>query len=404
MFNQTALLVIFFMTFGIITFSCSKDNGDTEPVEVVLPKVSILDASTIKTKNNTTLLFYVSLDKKFDKEVSFDYFLSNGTAIATEDFEAKQGTVIIPIGQNSTNIEVIIIGAESYLREPNLTFNVILSNPKNCTFSDNTGEGVIITEDGTHLPTDNTGYSTPNSYPGYTLTWNDEFTGGKLNEATWNYEMGNGIGGWGNNELEYYTNNSKNIFLSEGNLIIEARKEAANGFNYTSSRITTKDKKEFTFGRIDIRAKLPKGKGIWPALWMLGANISEVGWPVCGEIDIMELVGHEAFRSHGTLHWKPISGTNDFRGSFYDLSGTDFSKEFHVFSIEWEEDIIKWFVDDVKFFTMTKTNLDGANYPFNAPQFFIFNVAVGGNWPGSPDNTTIFPQRMFVDYVRVFQK
>lgn len=392
------------MTFAIITFSCSKENGDTEPVEVVLPKVSILDASTIKTKTKNSLSFYVSIDKTFDKEVSFDYAFVNGTAIANEDYESKQGTVTIPIGQKTSNIEAIILGSELILREPNLVFTVALSNPKNCTFADDKGEASIITEDGNYLPTDTKGFATPNSYAGYSLIWSDEFSDDKLNENAWNYEIGNGIGGWGNNELEYYTNNSKNIFLSEGNLIIEARKEAANGFNYTSSRITTKDKKEFTFGRIDIRAKLPKGKGIWPALWMLGANINEVGWPVCGEIDIMELVGHEAFRSHGTLHWKPISGTNVHKGNFYDLSNTDYSKEFHVFSIEWEEDIIKWFVDDVKFFTMTKADLAGANYPFNEDQFFIFNVAVGGNWPGSPDNTTTFPQRMFVDYVRIFQK
>ena len=167
--------------------------------------------------------------------------------------------------------------------------------------------------------------------------------------------------------------------------------------------MTTQGKKEFKFGRIDIRAKLPVGKGIWPALWMLGANINTVGWPVCGEIDIMELVGTNPARVHGTMHWKPVSGASINKGGSYDLSSGNFSDRFRVFSIIWEEDKVRWFVDDVLYFTFTKADVGAANYPFNAPQFLIFIVAVGGNWPGPPDASTFFPQRMYVDYVRVFQ-
>jgi beta-glucanase (GH16 family) len=167
--------------------------------------------------------------------------------------------------------------------------------------------------------------------------------------------------------------------------------------------MTTQNKKNIKFGRIDIRAKLPVGKGLWPALWMLGENITSVGWPACGEIDIMELVGTNPSRVHGTMHWKALNGANINKGGSHDLAGGDYSQQFHVYSIVWTQNMIKWYVDDVLFFTGTAADLAGANYPFNANHFLIFNVAVGGNWPGPPDAGTVFPQRMFVDYVRVFQ-
>jgi beta-glucanase (GH16 family) len=167
--------------------------------------------------------------------------------------------------------------------------------------------------------------------------------------------------------------------------------------------MTTQGKKTFKFGRIDIRAKLPVGKGIWPALWMLGSSISTVSWPACGEIDIMELVGTFPSRVTGTMHWKALNGNATNKGANYNLVSGDFSQQFHVYSIIWTENNIKWYVDDQLFLTNTSFDVGSANYPFNANQFFIFNVAVGGNWPGPPDNTTSWPQRMFVDYVRVFQ-
>jgi len=278
-----------------------------------------------------------------------------------------------------------------------------LSNPKFCTIAASTAKGTILTEDGTYLPTDNTGYTTPLTYPGYTLAWNDEFSGTTLDLTAWNQEIGNGSGGWGNHELEYYTNSLKNTFLSNGNLIIEARNEALVGYNYSSGRMTTQNKKNFKFGRIDIRAKLPVGKGIWPALWMLGANITSVSWPACGEIDIMELIGTYPGRVFGTMHWKNAAGTHASKGEPFNLPSGDFSQQFHVYSIVWAQDIIKWYVDDQLGLTVTLADAGAANYPFNADQFFLFNVAVGGDWPGSPDATTPFPQRMFVDYVRVFQ-
>jgi beta-glucanase (GH16 family) len=328
--------------------------------------------------------------------------LSDATAISPNDYVASSGTITIPAGKTQTTIDVQIKGDPTNMRRNNLKFNVQLSKPVSCTIGTSTATGSILTEDGTYLPTDNAGYTTPLSYPGYTLAWSDEFSGNNLDLNVWNQEIGNGSGGWGNNELEYYTNSLKNVFLSNGNLIIEARKEAISGFNYSSARLTTQNKKSFKFGRIDIRAKLPVSKGMWPALWMLGSNISSVGWPACGEMDIMELIGAYPGRVYGTMHWKNSGGAHASKGTNYNLSSGDFSQQFHVYSMVWAQDLIKCYVDDQLYLTVSATDV-GATYPFNADQFFIFNVAVGGNWPGPPDATTQFPQRMFVDYVRVFQ-
>lgn len=398
--GQTSACLVWAALLCIVFFSCKKK---TDEAPAVVPVIKIEDASQARTASGGVMYFTLTLNKTTTVPVSVDYSLIDGTAKAAKDYTATSGTVTIPANQAQGQIEVSIKGDATDIRQTNLDFTVQLSNPKACTLGASSAKGTIITENGTNLATDNNGYSTPLSYPGYTLAWNDEFNGTALDLNAWNQEIGNGANGWGNNELEYYTNSTKNIFVSNGNLIIEARKEPVSGFNYSSARITTQNKKTFTFGRIDIRAKLPVGKGIWPALWMLGANIPTVSWPACGEIDIMELIGTYPGRCYGTMHWKPLSGTNTNKGSEYNLPSGDFSQQFHVFSIIWSQDTIKWLVDDQLFLTTTKADVGAANYPFNAPQFFIFNVAVGGNWPGAPDAGTQFPQRMFVDYVRVFQ-
>lgn len=384
----------------LLILSCSKKKEADVPT--IVPTIGIENGTRERVSSNTTLYFSVTLDKASNKAVSVNYTLTDGTAKSPKDYTAKTGTITLTAGQVQTQLAVDIAADATQTREENLTFNVQLSDPKDCKLGKTTAIGTIITENGTNLSTSNTGYSTPNTHPGYTLVWSNEFSG-PISASEWNMEIGNGSGGWGNNELEYYTSSSKNVFVSNGNLIIEARKEQVSGFNYTSARMTTQGKKTFTFGRVDIRAKLPKGKGIWPALWMLGSNISTVSWPACGEIDIMELVGHEPNRVHGTAHWKPVTGTSTNKGTGFTLPSGDFSQQFHVFSIIWERDVIKWLIDDQLFFTLAKADVGTANYPFNDPHFFIFNVAVGGNWPGAPDANTVFPQRMFIDYIRVFQ-
>ncbi len=390
---------------SILFFSCSK-KGDTSavpPTNVETPPVvSVFDVSQPITTSNTTMQFYINLDKSTTKSVSVDYTLVDGTATSPKDYTITSGTLTIPAGQVQATIDVQIKGDPTNLRRANVKFALQLSKPVLCTIGTTTAYGTILTEDGTNLPTDNTGYSTPISYPGYTLAWSDEFSGTSIDLNTWNQEVGNN-GGWGNNELEYYTNSAKNNFVSNGNLIIEARKEPMGGFNYSSSRMTTQNKKAFKFGRIDIRAKLPVSKGIWPALWMLGSNISSVSWPACGEMDIMELIGTYPSRVYSTMHWKSVSGGHDSKGTNYNLPSGDFSQQFHVFSMVWVQDLIKCYVDDNLYLTVASADVGASNYPFNANQFFIFNVAVGGDWPGPPDAATPFPQRMFVDYVRVFQ-
>ena len=242
-----------------------------------------------------------------------------------------------------------------------------------------------------------TGYSTPLNYPNYTLTWNDEFNGSSLS-SDWTQEIGNGNWGWGNNELQYYR--AQNTSLENGYLIITAKQENFGGKNYTSSRIKTQGNIFHTYGRIDIRAKLPFGQGLWPALWMLGENFSSTGWPSCGEIDIMEMIGGNGWNDrtvHGTVHWE--DNGHALYGGHNTLTSGRFADEFHVFSIIWTPSSIKWLRDDIQYHVIDINNLSAFHNDF----FFIFNVAVGGNWPGSPDASTIFPQTMIVDYVRVFQ-
>lgn len=249
------------------------------------------------------------------------------------------------------------------------------------------------------------GYKSPDSYDGYNLVWSDEFSGTALS-TDWTFELGDGcpdLCGWGNQELEYYK--KENTSLADGNLTITAKRESINGKPYTSSKLNTKGKKFFTYGRIDIRAKLPKGQGLWPALWMLGENIDEVSWPKSGEIDIMEMIGgskdNQDGTVHGTVHWDNNGNYANYGGSTKLPFGI-FNDEYHVFSIDWTEREIIWLLDGVKFHVIdiTPPGLD----EFHKPFYLILNVAVGGTWPGSPDGSTVFPQEMKVDYVRVFQK
>lgn len=247
------------------------------------------------------------------------------------------------------------------------------------------------------------GYITPLSYAGYELVWNDEFDGDEVNTDYWVFEIGTGcpdLCGWGNNELQYYR--KENASVSGGVLTIEAKKENYLDSDYTSARMKTQGKQSFQYGRIDIRALLPRGQGIWPASWMLGESITTVGWPKCGEIDIMEMIGGEGRESevHGTLHWDNNGHT--YEGGKHVLQTGTYADEYHVFSIIWDETSIRWFVNDHQFheIDITPDHMTGFHDGF----FFILNVAVGGNWPGDPDYTTVFSQSMKVDYIRVFQK
>ena len=263
--------------------------------------------------------------------------------------------------------------------------------PEEKTGPDQTGSKVTIPK---------LGATSPTSYTNMKLVWADEFDGTALNSDFWSFETGNGSNGWGNNELQFYR--TQNTSIQDGHLVITAKKEPFGGKEYTSSRIITKSKKEFRYGRVDIRAALPKGQGIWPALWMLGSNFDTVSWPACGEIDIMEMIGGGGRENtvYGTVHWQNEGKNAKYEGKTTLSSGT-FSDQFAVYSITWDATSIRWFVDNKQYHVIDTTPAELDEFRRNF--FFIFNVAVGGNWPGSPNTTTTFPQHMIVDYVRVFQ-
>lgn len=231
------------------------------------------------------------------------------------------------------------------------------------------------------------------------IVWQDEFSGSEINTQNWTHEIGGN--GWGNNELQYYTNRTENSYIENGSLIIQANKEDFLGKSYTSARLITKDKQSWQYGRVEARIKLPYGQGIWPAFWMLGNNISSVGWPKCGEIDILEMVGGASGDkvAYGTAHWDQ-SGQHASYGGNYTLANGIFADDYHLFTIEWTPKYIKWFVDGHQYHVIDITPSELSE--FHQKFFIILNLAIGGDWPGSPDGSTVFPQKMYVDYVRFY--
>ena len=232
------------------------------------------------------------------------------------------------------------------------------------------------------------------------LVWSDEFDGMKIDQDRWRPALG--YTGESNNELEIYTDRSENIRLENGKLVLEARKEAYAGHGYTSGRLTTADLHAWTYGRFEARIKISSGQGMWPAFWLLGDDVSNKGWPECGEIDIMENVGRTPTTIRGTIHG-PGYCVDDGIWADYTLAEGRFADDFHLFAIEWEPGQIRWSVDGNLFRTRTPQDVPGP-WVFDHPFFLILNLAVGGYWPGYPDDTTIFPQFMLVDYVRVYQQ
>jgi beta-glucanase (GH16 family) len=243
----------------------------------------------------------------------------------------------------------------------------------------------------------------------WVLTWSDEFNGhngSTPDPSKWTLETGGG--GWGNHELEYYTDLPQNAHMQDGNLVIQALAEKYTGKDgvsrdYTSARMKTRGKFAQAYGRFEARVRIPHGQGLWPAFWMLGDNFDAVGWPRCGEIDIMENIGKEPSTVHGSIHG--LGYTKDIE-AHYTLPGEKkFSDDFHLFALEWEPDALRFYVDNNLYVTRTHADLHPDQvWEFNQPFFVILNLAVGGDWPGNPDASTTFPQTMFVDYVRVYRR
>ena len=234
------------------------------------------------------------------------------------------------------------------------------------------------------------------------LVWQDEFNGaaGSIpDQAKWGYDIGTG---WGNRQLEFDTDNPKNASMDgAGHLLITAHAESYKDRDYTSARIVTRDKFEATYGKYEARIKMPTGKGMWPAFWLLGANIDSVGWPQCGEIDIMEYRGQEPHIIHGTIHGPGYSGNRGI-GRSMNIGDDRFDESFHVFSVEWLPQSIRWYLDGVQYHEIRPEDLPG-DWVYDHPFYIILNLAVGGDYVGPPDSETSFPQSLYFDYVRVYE-
>ncbi len=252
------------------------------------------------------------------------------------------------------------------------------------------------------------GLTLPMTAQKYQLVWSDEFDGNEVDTSKWDFQIGDACElvmgcGWGNNELQYYR--KENATVSNGNLVITAKEESFGGLNYTSTRMRTFGKQDWTYGRFEMRAILPEGQGIWPAFWLLFSDETYGGWAASGEIDIMEMTGDHPEKIFGTIHYGGEYPANVWNGKDFTLKNGSFAEDYHIFAVEWEYGEIRWYVDDVHYATQTDWYSTGAPYPapFNHDMYLILNIAVGGNLPGSPDATTSFPQTMTVDYVRVYQ-
>ena len=382
------IIPIVFLGFGI---SCQNPE---------MPLLLVEDVEIMERDVNHIHTHRVTISDSFNKDISFQCQTTGVTATEGEDFTHFEGVITIPKGETKAEINIPIL--TDTLMETDEVIWLGFSNPINVRIQDGLSEIKIMNDDTFMVNDDTSGYYSPLSYPGKSLVWSEEFDQSTLDMNSWNYETG---GYWFNNELQYYRGGTANTALQNGKLVITAKKETYQNREHTSARLTTEGKVEYKYGRIDVRGKLPKGQGIWPAIWLLGNDLSSVGWPACGELDMVELLGHTPQTVHGSINYGPQGNSWAYtKTTSYTLPGEDFSDKYHVFSILWEENSIKYYVDDNLYTTYTPNNIvSGQSWRFNHPFFFILNVAVGGDWPGNPDQTTAFPQQMLIDYIRVFQ-
>jgi len=381
-FSKYLNLVVIVLCTVLMINACKKDEPD-ENQAVTLPSNLVVSVS-----QDTSNFGFVSVKAN-----------ANNANFYTIRFTENDNEMIDQSNNGEASYTFKSAGSYSIIIRAHVLDNQYIEKIENVAIVSNVPPRVIG-----ESPT--AGYSSPLSYPNYTLVWQDEFEGTSLLSTNWKHEIGTGNNGWGNSELQYYK--EENTKVENGVLTITAEKQIFNSSSYTSSRISSQGLQSFKYGRIDIRAAAPYGQGIWPALWMLGENFPTTGWPQCGEIDIMEMVGGESTSvrgdnvTHGTVHWADANNTHaEFNGNKKISNGILYDN-FHVFSIIWDMNGITWYIDDQSFHAIdTKDNQFDE---FREKYFFIFNVAVGGKWPGGPNPNTTFPQYLHVDYVRVFQK
>ena len=388
-FSPFCLLV--FLAFQAV--SCSNNSEDK------LPQVSVESISIAEGNETKSVDIRMFLSEAATENVSIIFSTRERTAIAGEDFvEQKRVSTSIAAGEIDTRITVEILGDRTFESEE--IFFIVFDEVVGAEPAEVAVQITIENDDADPNGT-LTGPDSPEQYAGMNLIWRDEFDGSQVDGSKWFQEFGDN---WFNNELQTYTNEGRNVSVRNGNLVIEARQEPSpyGGSNpYTSARLITQDKFEFKYGRVDFRAAMPEGQGIWPALWTLGGNIDEVSWPSCGEIDVLEMIGGGTENvAHNAMHWQGATAKQSTSNS-YVLSEGSLHGEFHVYSIIWTEKSITFLIDGIE---RDEVNIEASHMTeFHQPHFLIMNVAVGGDWPGSPDETTVFPQQMIVDYVRVFQ-
>ena len=352
--NYKFLLIISFFSF--LFFSCGGTNSGsldlvvvTTPTNLVINKVIVGSSATMPNGDGTGVVnFTASANNAKEYKMSVDgEILKSTTGSFTYTFKQS--------GTNNHTVYVFAYNGDKFISGTTIVTVYVI--PKAVFF--------------------------------------DEFSvDGAPDSSKWGYDLGNN-NGWGNNEAQYYTNRTQNAVVSNGTLKINLIKEAYQGYNYTSARLLSKGKYSMKYGKVEIRAKIPSGGGTWPALWMLGDNIDSVGWPACGEIDIMEHVGNQLNKIYGTLHYTGRSGGNADGASVIIPNATT---EFHIYSMEWNESTIKIYVDNQLFFTYN----NNPNSPFNQNFFFIMNLAMGGNFGGTID-PNVTNATMEVDYIRVYQ-
>lgn len=367
------------------------------------------EADTTTNKNKTYTIYYpekgdYTVSLKLVGYVGNSKSTSKSVSIETTDLEVSFTAEIEPGNPNNVNLTNTTQGTFDSFKWI-YWFKVVENEMEHQAYLPFAGVYEIeleITKEGSTVSSKQT-VNISQDDPSYTgPIWADEFDyTGLPDPYRWNLETG-GEPNWGNNELQYYTDTENNVRVDNGLLTITAREEIFNDFDYTSARITTQNKFDFRYGRIEARIKLPSGQGLWPAFWMLGANFSNVGWPACGEIDIMEMVGGDNKDNtvYATVHWENQGQPANF-GQSYTLPFGIFADDFHIFSVEWDSQKITAYVDDIQYYEIDITPADLSEFQNNF--FIILNVAVGGNWPGPPNASTSFPQTMEVDYVRVYK-
>ena len=386
---------LIFPVASILLFAACGGGEEQTPAEFRFSN----DRTAFENEANSVFSFDVRIDEAKTEEVRVQYATVDGSATAGEDYIATSGTLTFAPGETKKSIEVDII-VDEWL-EPDENFVVALSAPEGGYLRDNIQEAVgTIRNDDTSIQISDAGYSTPDSYPGMTLVWGDEFdTPGVPDPSKWTYDLGNGAWGWGNNELQNYTNSPENVTVQDGRCYIFARNDGG----FTSARLKTQGIFDFQYGRVDIRAILPIGQGIWPAGCSDPTSTRWAGPRVARSTSWSSSV---TSRASCTARYTgdrttPTDSTTASLPPHWNSRPRSLTSS--TSSLEWQEDEIKLFLDDQHYHTITPANMNGFEYPFNDAFFFIMNVAIGGNWPGDPDDTTPFPGFMAVDYIRVFQ-